>query len=191
MEKVPCASAVGSLMYAMVCTRPDIAQAVGLVSRYMENPGKTHWEAVKYIFRYLRGTPDHGLVFGGRDRDFSLVGFCDSDYAGDRDRRKSTSSYVFTIDGTAISWRVRLQTIVALSTTEEELIATVEAAKEALYLRRLLCDLGFVFEEVEVNCDNQSAIHLAENLAFSSRTKHIEVRESFLVSMSEEKLVRL
>ena len=191
MEKVPYASAVGSLMYAMVCTRPDIAQAVGLVSRYMANPGKTHWEAVKYIFRYLRGTPDHGLVFGGRDRDFSLVGFCDSDYAGDRDRRKSTSGYVFTIGGTAISWRARLQTIVALSTTEAELIAAVEAAKEALYLRRLLCDLGFVFEGVEVNCDNQSAIHLAENLAFSSRTKHIEVRESFLVSMSEEKLVRL
>ena len=75
--------------------------------------------------------------------------------------------------------------------TEAELVAAVEAAKEALYLRRLLCDLGFVYEGVDVYCDSQSAIHLAENLAFSSRTKHIEVRESFLVSMSEEKLVRL
>ena len=79
----------------------------------------------------------------------------------------------------------------ALSTTEAELIAAAEAAKEALYLRRLLCDLGFVYEAVNVCCDSQSAIQLAENLAFSSRTKHIEVRESFLVSMSEEKLVRL
>ena len=108
----------------------------------MENPGKTHWEAVKCIFRYLRGTPNHGLIFGGRGRDFSLVGFCDSNYAGDRDRRKSTFGYVFTIGGTTISWKARLQTIVALSTTEAELIA----AKEVLYLRRLLCDLGFVYE---------------------------------------------
>jgi len=135
MEKVPYASAVGSLMYAMVCTRPDIAQAVGLVSRFMSNSGKMHWEAVKYILRYMKGTPDHVLVFGGRYRDFSVVGFCDSDYAGDRDRRKSTSRYVFTVGGTMISWRARLQTIVALSTTEAELIAGVEAAKEALYLR--------------------------------------------------------
>ena len=79
----------------------------------------------------------------------------------------------------------------ALSTTEVELIAAVEAAKEALYLRQLLCDLGFAYQGVDVYCDSQSAIHLAENLAFSSRTKHIEVRESFLVSMSEEKLVCL
>ena len=90
-----------------------------------------------------------------------------------------------------INWRVRLQTIVALSTTKAELIATVEAAKHALYLRRFLCDLGFEYEGVNVYYDNQSAIHLAENLAFSSRTKHIEVRESFLVSMNEEKLSRL
>ena len=88
MMKVSYASAVGSLMYATVCTRPDIAQTVGLVSRFMANPGKMHQEAVKCIFRYLRGTPNHGLVFGGRERDFSLVGFYDSDYAGDRDRRK-------------------------------------------------------------------------------------------------------
>ena len=98
---------------------------------------------------------------------------------------------MFIIGVTTISWRARLQTIVALSTTEAELIAAVEAAKEVLYLKRLLCDLGFVYETVNVYYDNQSAIHLAENLAFSSRTKHIEVSESFLVSMNEEKLSRL
>ena len=98
---------------------------------------------------------------------------------------------MFTLGGTTISWRARLQTIVALSTTEAELIAVVEAAKEALYLKKLLCDLGFMQDAFLVNYDSQSAIHLAENLAFSSRTKHIEVRESFLISMNEEKLVRL
>ena len=84
-----------------------------------------------------------------------------------------------------------MQTVVALSTTEAELIAVVEAAKEALYLKRLLCDLGFEHESIDVRCDSQSAIHLAENLAFSSRTKHIEVRESFLVAMDEDKQVCL
>ena len=86
MAKVPYASAVGSLMYAMVCTGPDIANAIGMVSRYMANPGKSHWEAVKLILRYLRGTSSHGLVFGGsKAMDCKLVGYCDSNYAGDRD----------------------------------------------------------------------------------------------------------
>ena len=84
-----------------------------------------------------------------------------------------------------------LQTVVALSTTEAELIAAVEAAKEALYLKRLLCDLGFEHDSMNVQCDSQSAIHLAENLAFRSWTKHIEVRESFLVVMDEHKHVYL
>ena len=97
-----------------------------------------------------------------------MVGYCDSDYAGDRDQRKSTSGYVFTLGGTTISWRSRLKTVVALCTMEAELIAAVEAAKEALYLKRLLCDLGFKHESVDVRCDRQSAIHLVENLAFSS-----------------------
>ena len=87
MVKVPYASAVKSLMYVMVCVRPDIANVVGMVSRYMANPGKSHWEAVKLILRYLRGTSSHGLVFGGsKAMDCKLVGYCDSDYAGDRIR---------------------------------------------------------------------------------------------------------
>ena len=103
------------------------ANAVGMVSHYMANPEKSHWEAVKLILRYLRGTSSHGLVFGGsKAMDCKLVGYCDSDYAGDRDRRKSTFRYVFTLGGTGISWRSRLQTLVASSTAESELIAAVE-----------------------------------------------------------------
>ena len=120
-----------------------------------------------------------------------MFGYCDSDYDGDRDRRKSTSGYVFTLGGTTISWRSRLQIVVSLSTTEAELIAAVEAAKKALYLKRFLCDLGIEHDSIDVHCDSQSAIHLAENLAFSSRTKHIKVRESFLVAMDEDKQVYL
>ena len=106
MSKIPFASAVGSLMYAMVWTRPDIAHAVGVVSRFMENPGNEHWQAVKWILRYLRGTSTHTLCFGGTY--ICLQGYVDADMAGDKDTCRSTMGYVFTIGGTAASWASKL-----------------------------------------------------------------------------------
>ena len=107
MSRVPYSSTVGSLMYVMVCTRPDISHAVGVVRRYMNNPGKEHWEVVKWILRYLRGTTIHALCFGGSDT--FLQGYVDSDMAGDKDIRRSTTRYVFTIGGTTVSWISKLQ----------------------------------------------------------------------------------
>ena len=101
MAKVPYASAIGSLMYVMVCTRPDIAQAVGAVSRYMNNPGKLHWEAVKWILRYLWGTTSKELCFKGGDT--ILTGYVDTDLVGNVDIRRSTTGYVYTLGGTAAS----------------------------------------------------------------------------------------
>jgi hypothetical protein len=106
MEKIPYKSAIGSIMYAMVSTRPDIAHAVGVVSRFMSNPGKAHWEAVKWILRYLKGTSDYVLCFGGNK--VQLQGYTDSDLAGDLDKRRSTTGYTFTFAGAAISWASRL-----------------------------------------------------------------------------------
>ena len=95
MSEVPYAQAVGSLMYAIVCTRADIVYIVSLVSRFMSDPGKEHWDAVKWIIRYLRGTPDHGLMYGRSKQDEkSVVGYVDSDFAGDLDGRKSMSGYL-------------------------------------------------------------------------------------------------
>ncbi|CAA0824451.1 Uncharacterized mitochondrial protein AtMg00810 [Striga hermonthica] len=91
MVEIPYASAVGCLMNAMVCTRPDLAHAVGQVCKYMSRPGKQHWEAVKWIFRYLKGTAGHGIVFGDQRLDPLVVGYVDSDYAGDLDNRRSTT----------------------------------------------------------------------------------------------------
>ncbi|GJW71982.1 putative RNA-directed DNA polymerase [Tanacetum coccineum] len=102
MDRVPYASAVGSLMYAMVCTRPDLAHAVGVVSRFLSNPGKKHWEAVKWIFRYLRGTSKLGITFGNGKP--MLVGYTDSDLAGNKDNMKSTSGYLMNMQGEAVSW---------------------------------------------------------------------------------------
>ncbi|KAG8480905.1 hypothetical protein CXB51_025479 [Gossypium anomalum] len=130
MSHVPYSSAVGSLMYAMVCSRPDLSYAVSAVSRYIANPGKEHWEAVQWILRYLRGTTDVCLQFG-RTED-KVIGYVDADFAGDLDRRRSLTGYAFTIGGCAISWKATLQTTVALSTTEAEYMAITEACKEAI-----------------------------------------------------------
>jgi ATP-binding cassette subfamily B (MDR/TAP) protein 1 len=128
MATVPYSSTVGSLMYVMVCTRPDIAHAVGVVSRYMENPSTAHWEAVKWLLRYLKGTSNMALCF--KKGSAGLEGFVDADLGGDLDNRKSTSGYVFTWGGTAVSWMSKLQKCVALSTTEAEYVAILEAGKE-------------------------------------------------------------
>ena len=189
MTKVPYASAVGSLMYAMVCTRPDIAQAVGVVSRFMNNPGKGHWEAVKWILRYLRGTSHYSLCFGGSNS--CLQGYVDSDMAGDLDGGRSTTGYVFTIGGTTVSWISKLQQIVALSTTESEYVAITEGSKELIWLKRLMEELGKVQEDAKLWSDSQSAIHLAKNSAFHSRTKHIKLRYHFIRSALEDGSVSL
>ena len=169
MRRVPYASAVGSLMYAMVCTRPDIAYAVGVVSRFLSNPRRQHWEAVKWIMRYLRGTSKLKLTFGSGKP--VLIGYTDSDMARDVDNRKSTSGYLMTFSGGAVSWQSRLQKCVALSTTEAEYIAVAEACKEFLWMKRFMQELGFKQQHYVVYCDNQSAIHLSKNSTFHARSK--------------------
>ena len=187
MAKVPYASAVGSLMYAMVCTRPDISQAVSVVSRYMHDPGEGHWEAVKWIMRYLKNTVDVGLEFE-QDKSLGLcvVGYCDSDYAGDLDKRRSTTGFLYTLAKAPVSWKSTLQSTVALSTTEAEYMAISEAVKEAIWLHGLLEDLGVGHKQLEVFSDSQSAIHLAKNQVFHARTKHIDVRYHFVREILEE-----
>ncbi|RVW73464.1 Retrovirus-related Pol polyprotein from transposon TNT 1-94 [Vitis vinifera] len=162
MSKVPYASAIGSLMYAMVCTRPDIAHAVGVVSRFMSRPGKQHWEAVKWILRYLKGSLDTCLCFTGAS--LKLQGYVDADFAGDIDSRKSTTGFVFTLGGTAISWTSNLQKIVTLSTTEAEYVAATEAGKEMIWLHGFLDELGreksILEERREISWKTSTMSHL-------------------------------
>ena len=160
MTLVPYASAVGSLMYVMVCTRPDIAHAVGVVSRYMANPGKEHWEAVKLLLRYLRGTSSTSLCFG--KGKVTLQGFVDADLGGDVDSSKSTSGYIYTIGGTAVSWISRLQKCVSLSSTEVEYVAIAEYRKEMIWLADYLEELGKKQSENILYLDNQSVIQLVK-----------------------------
>ncbi|KAK8931081.1 hypothetical protein KSP39_PZI016518 [Platanthera zijinensis] len=189
MQKVPYASAVGSLMYAMVCTRPDIAHDIGVVSRFLSNPGKEHWSAVKWILRYLQGTTDLSLRFGGSEPE--LLGYTDADMAGDLDSRKSTSGYLMLFVGGVVSWASRLQKCVALSTTEAEFIAVTEAGKELLWMKRFVRELGFTQDRYMLMCDNQSAIHLGKNSMFHSRSKHIDTRYHWIRDVVEKKELEL
>lgn len=164
---------VGSLMYLAVCTRPDIAFAVGALARYMSNPSIEHWNAAKGVLRYLAGTTDFGITFGNGFSE--LIGFCDADYAGDIDTRRSTTAYAFVMNGGAVSWSSRLQPTVAVSTAEAEYMAAAAAVKEALWFRRLLQNIGVQAATVRINCDNQGAIKLLKHPIASVRSKHIDV----------------
>ena len=158
-----------------------------MVSRFIHNPGKGYWQAVKWILRYIQNTVDVGLVFE-QDKSFgqSVVGYCDSDYAGDLDKRRSTTGYLFTFAKAPVSWKSTLQSTVALSTTEAEYMAITEAVKEAIWLQGLLEDLGVGQKHIDVFCDSQSAIHLAKNQVLHARTKHIDVRYHFVREILEE-----
>jgi len=133
MSHISYSSAVDSLMYAMVCTGRDLSHAVSVVSRYMSNPGKEHWQAVKRVFRYLKGTTHIGLVFDNNKVSHNnIIGYVDSDYVGDLDKQRSLSGYIFTLCNSAINWKASLQSIVALSTTEAEYLSLIEGVKEAI-----------------------------------------------------------
>ena len=161
MSRVPYSSAVGNLMYAMVCTRPDIAHAVGVVSRYMNNPGKEHWEAVKWILRYQYHS------------------------------RRSTTGYVFTIGGTTISWILKLQKVVSLSTTKAEYVVATKASKQTIWLQRFMDELGKKQENSRLYCDSESVIHIAKNSSFHSKTNHIQLRYHFIRSILEDGHLKL
>eukprot|EP00253_Pinus_taeda_P013377 PITA_13377 len=148
MSRIPYANVVGCLMYAMVCTRPDISHAVGVVSRYMENPG-------------------------------------------DLDKRRSTSGYVFTLAGGAISWMSKPQNIVALSTTEAEYNAASHACKEAVWLKGLLGEFRRLQDNIMLLCDSQSVIHLAKNPAYHSKSKHTQIKYHFVRQIITERGVSL
>ncbi|XP_030479071.1 uncharacterized mitochondrial protein AtMg00810-like [Cannabis sativa] len=170
---------VGSLIY-LTLTRLDISYVVGVVSRYMQQPKKPHLEVVRRILRYVKDTINYGLFYKKGD-EVKIVGYCDADYAGDHDTRKSTTGYVFKLGSGVVSWCSKRQPTVSLSTTEAGYRAAAMAAQESTWLIQLMKDLHQSINfAVPLYCDNQYDIHLAENLVFHARTKHVEVHYHFL-----------
>jgi len=177
--------AVGSLMYIMIGTRPDIAYAVSLVSRFASNPNQSHWTAVKRILRYLKGSIHLKLTYScdqNQGQGQEPHGYSDADWAGDLNDRRSTSGYVFLMSDAAVVWSSMKQQSVALSTTEAEYIGISQATREALWIRTLLKEIGYDSgtKPMTLHCDNQSCIAITKNPVHHSRTKHIDIRYHFI-----------
>ena len=135
--EVPYLSAIGALMYLANCTRPDIAFSVNLLARYSSAPTLRHWNGVKHLLRYLRGTSDMGLFYSKISKP-ELLGYIDAGYLSDPHKARSQSGYVFTCGNTAISWRSVKQTMVATSSNHSELLSIHEASRECMWLRSMI-----------------------------------------------------
>ena len=183
--RVSYSSIVGSLMYAAMGTRPDLAYTVGVLGRYSSSPKRCHWTAAKRALRYLNSTADMVLRFDGKDlsmdMDFKFHGFSDSDWSGDPDSSKSTSGYVFMTARGAIGWASKKQSLVALSSTESEYIGLCNAGQHLAWLRTFFDDIGHAQKKpTDLFCDNQAAIILTKDAQFRARTKHIQRKYHFI-----------
>ena len=183
---------VGSIIYAMTCTRPDLSWVVTKLSQHLNDPTPTDAVMVKHVFRYLLGTVNNKLRFTKSGGGLELFGFSDADWGANEDNRKSISGYYFSLNqrGPAISWKSKRQATVALSSCESEYIALTHATQEALYLSQLLADFlpTKVFsptvirhsEPIQINADNQGAIRLSRNPVHHSRSKHFDIKYHFI-----------
>ena len=180
-------STIGSLRY-LTHTRLDLLYLVGLLSRYMETPTSDHLSYAKRILRYVTGTLDFGLMYLKCQMQDALIGYNDSDFAGDIDDRKSTSRHVFFMGSSIVNWGSLKQTIVVLSSCEAEYIAATTATCQGIWLNRLISELKGVEEKpMKLLVDNQSAITLSKNHFHHSRTKHIDTRYHFIRQCVDEK----
>lgn len=179
-NEFPYRQAVGALMFLMCGTRPDIAYAVSVASRNLENPTDRDVHRVKRILRYLRGTTDHALVYKNNYKNGVLECYSDADHAGDSTTGRSTSGVLCLYSGAPISWISQRQVSVAISTTEAEIVAASEAAREIIWLKRLLAELDQMTTMPNLQVDNEAAIRLAQNPELHRRTKHIRTRHFFV-----------
>ncbi|XP_052194172.1 uncharacterized mitochondrial protein AtMg00810-like [Diospyros lotus] len=183
-------SLVGNLLY-LTATRPDLMFAASLLSRFMNSPSHFHLGATKRVMRYIQGTADYGIRFE-RQNKVMLVGYCDSDWAGCTDDMKSTSGYVFSFGSGVFSWLSKKQESVAQSSAEAENIAASLTTKQAIWLQHILEDVGEKQKgAIELYCDNKSAIAIAKNPVYHSRTKHIVVKYHFIHEAIEDGVVEL
>ncbi|GJR78951.1 retrotransposon protein, putative, ty1-copia subclass [Tanacetum coccineum] len=189
MQNVPYASAVGSIMYAVRCTRPDVAFAQNITSRFQQNPGDLHWTTVKNILKYLRNTKDMFLVYGGDlKRELRVSCYTDAGYLTDADDLKSQTGYVFVLNGGAVDWKSAKQSIFATSSTEAEYIAAFDASKEAVWVRKFISGLGVVptiEKPINMYCDNTGAITIANESGITKGARHFRAKVHYLREVIE------
>jgi hypothetical protein len=193
-ELSPYQQVVGCVQWLATMTRPDISYTAGALARKLVQPTETDWQRALRVVAYLKGTATHGLLFKHKFDPAGphLEGFVDADWAGDVETRKSTTGYIFKLDGCPVSWYSRLQGCVAQSTVEAEYVALAEATKEAMWLRGLLAELGVSIDgPTTIHCDNQGAVKLAFKPAGHGRTKHIDTRYHLVRHVVREGVVHL
>ena len=184
--------AIGCLIYAATISRPHLSTAISVLSKFMSKPGVEHWKGVKRVLRYVQGTLDYGLINSADDTSTTLTGYTDADWAGDLSTRRSTTGYVFQVQGNTLSWCSKRQGCVARSTTEAEYIALSTASQEAVWLRRLLESVLKKQDKPTTLCENnQGAIELTKNPKFHNRTKHINVSYHYAREQVDNKIISL
>jgi hypothetical protein len=194
MAQKPFRSLVGSLMYSYIGTRPDIGSALVKVAAFCTNPGVVHWVAAKRILRYLKGTKQSPIRYSGRlhkGEKVKITAFCDSDWAQDKDDRKSTSGFVVMLAGGPISWRCKKQPTVALSATEAEFVALTEATRDVIWLTNFLDELGIEYEVPTIYSDSQSAIEWSKNACHHQRSKHVALKYFFIRDTVADRKVKI
>jgi len=192
-SKIPYQEAVGSLMYLSQCTRPDITYAISYLSRFNQNPNQTHWKSVKRVLRYLKATINYKLEFS-TDQEGSIIGFCDADWAGNLEDRRSVTGYIFNYQNGSISWASKRQPTIAISTTEAEYMSLAAATQEAIWLRDFLYEIMSLREKpapMRINCDNRSAIELSKTGNYKPRTKHIDVKHHFVREKIDNNIINV
>jgi hypothetical protein len=192
MAAVPYREGVGSISYLAISTRPDIAKAVSNVSKYLANPGREHWNALKRILSYLKHTRTLSLILGGKDTPLTMNCFADADFGGDIDNRRSTSGFIVLIGDSPVMWKSRLQVSTARSTTEAEYLSVSDLTGEILYYLPMLKEIGIPQEgAVTIGEDNQGCIAISANPISNSRSKHIDIRHHVIRDLVKAGTIKL
>ena len=185
---------IGALMYLTTKTRADLAYLVGLLARFMSNPGPQHFKILIKVWEYLASTKKYRLFY--QSEPSAIQGYVDSDWGGDIATRRSTIGYIFLFRGTPLSWSSKLQKTVALSSCEAEYMALKDAIKEQQYIRGILCELSdfynsITIENIDIFTDSNSAIELAKNPIYHARTKHVDIRYHYVRECVQNQSTRL
>ncbi|KAJ9561064.1 hypothetical protein OSB04_006224 [Centaurea solstitialis] len=189
VDQKPYRAIIGSLLY-LTASRPDIVFSTGVCARFQCDPRDSHLSAVKRILRYLKGTPDFGLWYP-KDSGFELIAYTDSDHAGCKLNRKSTSGACQFLGDKLVSWSSRKQNCVSLSTAEAEYVAAACCCSQVLWMKTQLADFGYTMHRIPIYCDSKSAIQITANPVQHSRTKHIDIRYHFIKDHVEKGNIEL
>lgn len=182
---------IGSLLYLSIVSRPDICVAVNYFGKFQSCPNDKHWIGLKRVLRYLNGTKNARLIFKKHYKSKPLVGYADADFANDNEERKSVSGYLFKVFGNTISWCTKRQPTVSLSSTEAELISLCNAAKEGIWIARLLDELKIPTKPFIIYEDNIPCIRIAEEPREHQRTKHIDIQYMYIRELIKNKEIQL